>query len=155
MNDFRMDTGFRNHPKIRKLQNRLGEPAVLGWITLIASTAEYKPLGILQGMDVEEIELAAMWSGESGALVAALLDFRLLDKNEDGLSFHNWEKRQSWVVNAPERSRVARENAKKGWETRPRRAQANGNGAARKSDDNRPASKTLAELEAEQLREDR
>jgi hypothetical protein len=81
MNDFRMDTGFRNHPKIRKLQNRLGEPAVLGWITLIASTAEYKPLGILQGMDVEEIELAAMWSGESGALVAALLDFRLLDKN--------------------------------------------------------------------------
>jgi hypothetical protein len=78
--DFRLDASFRDHPKIQKLERRLGADGVLAWISLLAFAARYRTDGQLSAMDDEDIELAARWRGEPGALVATLIELHLLDE---------------------------------------------------------------------------
>ncbi|MBQ3300852.1 MAG: hypothetical protein IJH04_01645 [Eggerthellaceae bacterium] len=55
-------------------------------------------------MTVEDIELAANWGGDDGALVAALLDVRFLDGADGHYSVHDWSEHNPWAAGSTDRS---------------------------------------------------
>jgi len=115
--DIRLMTSFPRHPKIRRLKMRLGAEAVLSLITLWLFARENRPDGKLTGMNEEDIELAAEWSGKPGALVEALADpdRPLLDLVDGVYVIHDWEENNPWAAGARERSEHARRAAKARW----------------------------------------
>lgn len=114
--DIRMAFSFRTHPKRVKLQKRLGAEAVLAFLDLLLFAGESKPDGALTGMTVEDISIAAQWSGDDEILVSALLEIGLLDRDENGaLCIHNWRKRNSYVANSASRSAASSRAAHIRW----------------------------------------
>lgn len=106
--DIRISIDFLTHRKRKKLQKELGADGVLATIDLWLSTARQRPLGSLTGYTVEDIEIDANWCGEPGLLVDTLLKLGFLDYENGVYSLHNWESRQSWVVQTGDRSDRAR-----------------------------------------------
>ena len=76
--DVRIATNYPDHPKIRKLEKRLGAEGIKSHVFLLCFVARVTPSGSLKDMDVEDIELAARWKGQSGQFVDTLVDLRLL-----------------------------------------------------------------------------
>jgi len=62
-----------------------------------------RPDGDLSGMTAEDVELACDWSGDEGALVAALLSVGFLDGEEGGYAIHDWAEHQPWSAGAEDR----------------------------------------------------
>ncbi|MBK8132615.1 MAG: hypothetical protein IPK48_07830 [Gammaproteobacteria bacterium] len=89
MNYVRLSFGWNRHPKIVKLKKKLGAAGVLGLLKLWTFAAEYRPDGVLVGMDYDDIANAADYSGESGTFVAVLIQSRLLDRIEGKLYIHD------------------------------------------------------------------
>ena len=89
---------------------------MLALLTLWLFARESRPDGCLDGMDVEDIELAVDWCGESGALIAALEEFRLLDKTRKGYQIHNWSRNNPWSAGAKRRSEQAKKAINSRWE---------------------------------------
>lgn len=109
--DIRIAVTFLDHLKTVKLKRRLGSDAVLCLVRLWFYTAQNRPDGVLTGMDDEDIEIAAKWEGEQGALFKSLIDIGWLVV-QDGLShIHDWEEHQPWVCEAPARKDKARRAA--------------------------------------------
>lgn len=107
--DIRLNLEFFSHPKIVKLERRLGVVAVKSLLQLWLWVARNRPNGDLDNMDVEDIEIAAGWSGDSGAFVAALESLRLLDScNNNCYAIHNWERHNGWAARSSEREDKAR-----------------------------------------------
>ena len=114
--DFRISVTCARHPKIRKLIRRLGYEAFFSLTCLWAFAAAHKPNGDLNGMDGEDIELAAEWSGEQEAFVNALLDLRLLDVDEAGnMSIHDWRDHNGYAFYADARTAKAQKAASARW----------------------------------------
>lgn len=88
--DLRISTDLFTHWKIRKLKKRHGAEGVLALITLWSWVAKHRPTGDLSGLDADDIELAAEWSGEG--LLSTLVELNLIDGEPDEYSVHNWEK---------------------------------------------------------------
>jgi hypothetical protein len=102
-NDARLSCGLPSHPKTKKLIKRLGQAAAWNLVCLILWAATNRSDGDLSGMSVEDIELAADWSGEDGALVAALQEVRFIDVEDGGFMLHDWHETQPlgcWCRNA-------------------------------------------------------
>ena len=79
-------------------------------------TAVERPLGVLSGLDIEGIEIAAAYTGAEGALVACLTDLGLLDVGQDGVySVHDWKDHNPWAFGAIARSQAARNAALAKW----------------------------------------
>lgn len=76
--DARIAVGLPQHPKTKKLIKRLGQSSAWNLVCLILWAASNRSDGNLSGMSVEDIELAADWSGEDGAFVGALVDVGIL-----------------------------------------------------------------------------
>lgn len=57
--DIRLCIGWNRHPKIVKLKRKLGAEGVLGLISLWTFAGEHRPDGILNGMDADDIAIAA------------------------------------------------------------------------------------------------
>jgi hypothetical protein len=106
--DFRISVDFWQHPKTKKLIRRLGLEAVRSLQILWAWTASNRPSGSLAGMDEEDVELAADWGGEIGALIKAFMDLHWLDKTEDGYILHDWQANNPWAADADFRADKAR-----------------------------------------------
>lgn len=105
--DIRLSIGFWQHPKTRKTVKRLGLEGVRSLQILWLWAAQNRPDGNLSGMDWEDIELAADWSGED----RAFFDFCLgvwLDEASDGYSLHDWQEHNAWAADADDRSDKAR-----------------------------------------------
>lgn len=102
--DIRLACSFRDHPKRKKLQRRLGAAGVLALVDLWSWCGTNKPTGDLAGMDDEDIEIAAGWDGAAGVFVTTLRELRLLDER----TLHDWETHQGWAFGAAERSQAAR-----------------------------------------------
>ncbi len=66
-------------------------------------------------MSDEDIELAADWGGEEGALVRELVRIRFLDGITGDYVIHDWAEHNPWAAGAPRRSKVAKANAEKKW----------------------------------------
>lgn len=114
--DIRLKVGFFHHTKIVRLERRIGASGVLSLLRLFAYTAQNKPDGNLSGLDDEEIEIAAGWTGKQGEMIEACVGLRLLDKNGPGYVIHDWHTHQPWAAGAEKRSKQASDAAKKRWE---------------------------------------
>ena len=119
--DIRISTGYRDHPKIRKLRKILGGDGIASHIFLLCEAGKYAFDGKLKDMDVADIEEAASWRGEPGLFVHTCVDLRLLDNDPECYSIHNWPKWNKWAATFPIRSAIARKNIAKRWEERDRR----------------------------------
>jgi len=106
--DFRVNVDFFTHHKTLKLKKRLGELAVLALLRLWAYASKHKVDGDLSDMTSEDIELAADWAGEDGALVMALIEVGYVDQDDESLKLHDWAEHNPWVVEADDRSDKAR-----------------------------------------------
>jgi len=109
--DIRISVSFLDHPKTIKLQRRLGDGAVLCLIRLWCYSAKHKPLGELTGMDLEDIEIAASWNGESSAFVSNLQELGLLTLNDGTYSVHDWEEHNPYAFHAKDRKQRAKNAA--------------------------------------------
>jgi len=117
MDDFRVATGWRNHPKRKKLQHKLGAESVLALFDLWAFCAESRTDGCLSKMDNLDIALAANWSENPDLFVNTLIELKLLDKRKNGeLKIHDWLAHNSYVAGHKRRS----EKSKKAVEKRER-----------------------------------
>jgi hypothetical protein len=106
--DARLSTGLPHHPKTKKLIRRLGGEGAWHLVCLMLWAAQNRSSGNLNGMGIEDVEIAAGWEGEEGAFVAALLDVRFLDKADNGYVIHNWSRHNPWAAGAEDRSKKAR-----------------------------------------------
>ena len=113
--DFRLHVGYFDHPKIVKLERRVGEGAVLAHIKLMSRAAVDRPNGILSNMDIEDIAIMSKYKGDADAFVQTLVDLRLLDVDGDTYALHNWDKHNPWAAGATERSEKARQAANARW----------------------------------------
>ena len=66
--DIRFSVNFWQHPKTIKLTRKGGLEAVRSLQILWCFCAQERTDGILSGMDVDDIEIAADWRGEPGRL---------------------------------------------------------------------------------------
>lgn len=116
--DIRVDISLPRHWKYRKLKRSLGcspmEYLIVFWTTI----AEQKPNGELNGWSTEDIEDAAGWDGEPGAMCEAFTDAGFLDVTENGFYPHDWAVHQPWAIGAKERSEAARKAGKASAESR-------------------------------------
>lgn len=106
--DFRVAVDFFSHHKARKLKKRLGADGVMALLQLWAYAAKLRTDGNLTGMTVEDIELAADWDGDDGALVTALHEVGFLDKDGDAYALHDWLENNAWAAGAESRSDASR-----------------------------------------------
>jgi hypothetical protein len=113
--DFHLAIGYFEHPKIQKLERRLGEAGVLSHIRLLRFTAQNRPDGSLADMDDEDIALAAGWRGEPNDFVATLAALRLLDGDAGIYAVHDWHEHNLWASEAPRRKEAARIAAQARW----------------------------------------
>ena len=113
--DIRLLASFPNHPKTIKLTRRLGPQGPLSFIYLLIHVAQHKPSGRLEGMDVDDIEIAAAWTGGKGEFVAALLDIGFLDEDGSCYVIHDWLEHNPYAAHAPERSAKAKRAAEARW----------------------------------------
>ena len=111
--DARIAVGFPTHPKTKKLIRRIGVGGAWSLVCLFLWASVNRSDGDLTGMSDEDIELAAEWVGDDGALVAALVSVRYLDGAEDNRSIHDWVDHNPWAAGSDMRSARARWNAAK------------------------------------------
>ncbi|RPI71577.1 MAG: hypothetical protein EHM45_23355, partial [Desulfobacteraceae bacterium] len=114
ISDIRLSLGYFDHPKIVELALLGGDSAVLSHIRLIVFCGKYRPKGVFSGLDEVAVMRAA---GTTDANFMPLaLRLALIDKMPDGtLEMHDWEQWQPWSFYSEERSKCARESAKKRW----------------------------------------
>jgi len=98
-----------------KLIRRCGEEAIRPLLRLWLWAAQNRPDGVLSGMDAEDIEIAAGWTGDAQALHVALLETCLIDATPEGFVLHGWSEHQGWACHAKERSERAKKAAAARW----------------------------------------
>jgi hypothetical protein len=114
--DFRVQPSLFRHPKFLRLVNELGAEAGISLFRLWAYAAENRPMGKFDGLQADDLELAAGWTGEPSRFVKTLLNVRFLDEGRKSLILHDWADHQGWLVHAPQRSAHARTAARRRWE---------------------------------------
>jgi len=114
--DVRIGTCYPDHPERKKLEKRLGVEGVVSHIDLLCYVARITPNGVLEDMDGEDIALAARWKGDAKEFVDTLVELRLLDKNSETYSIHDWLDWNQFAASAPIRSKIARANIRKRWD---------------------------------------
>lgn len=115
--DIRLKLDLFEHPKLQKLRRRLGAEGVLCLLRLWLWAAANRCDGRLRGLDADDVEIAAQWQGQAGALVAALCELRLLERAGEAELFliHDWSEHQPWASRSDERSARARKAARSRW----------------------------------------
>lgn len=113
--DARLSTSFPAHPKTRKLRRRLGADGCWCFVVLILWTASDKPDGDLSGLSDEDIEIAADWDGEAGALIKALVELKFMEGDQGSRRIHDWAEHQPFVAGRPARVEQARRAAEARW----------------------------------------
>lgn len=115
--DIRFSVNFWQHPKTIKLTRKGGLEAVRSLQILWCFCAQERTDGILSGMDVDDIEIAADWQGEPGRFVELLLAGSWLERLEgDTYALHGWEERQAYVSKKKLRQEQAKAAAEKRWQ---------------------------------------
>lgn len=102
--DARISTSLPGHHKTKKLAKRIGPVGCWHLVCLFLWAAANRSDGTLAGMTDEDVELAADWSGDDGAFVAALKTVGFLDGAEGAYAIHDWEDHNPWAAGAEARS---------------------------------------------------
>jgi len=113
--DFRLDVGFFDHHKTRRLIASLGLEAAWSLIRLWAFAAVNKPDGRLSGMTDEDIAAACHYEGDAIGFVAELRRLRWLRNGRRSTCLNDWSDHQPFAINAPRRQAAARKAAKDRW----------------------------------------
>lgn len=114
--DIRLSSGFLDHPKTVKLERKLGLAGFKGLLRLWFFCRENRPKGNFNGMTDDDIEIAAKWDGEPGALVEAMIEIGWLNRNgNNALYVHDWQHHQPWSYFAEERAEKARASVMQRW----------------------------------------
>lgn len=116
MKDLRISFTLLDHPKKIKLQRRCGCESFENLLRLWIFVAQNRPRGVLEGMDLEDIEIASSWEGEAGKFAKTLLDVGLLSLSNDVYSIKDWREHNGYAYHAPERQEKARRAAEKRWQ---------------------------------------
>jgi hypothetical protein len=116
--DFRVAVSLPTHPKSIKLMRRCGDRAFYCLIRFWAYVAQNRPAGDLSGLDADDIEIAAGWTGQCSELYQALLELRFIEKTESGLMVHDWDDHNGYASHAEDRAEKARKAAEKRWNAR-------------------------------------
>jgi uncharacterized phage protein (TIGR02220 family) len=108
--DIRLSVGFWDHWKTIKLKRILGYEGIESLLRLWEFAAQFHTRGILTGMDIDEIEIAAKWNGERGFFVKTLADkkVRFLDISNGIYSLHDWEDHQGFIFYSENRKKQAK-----------------------------------------------
>lgn len=114
--DYRVQCGWLNHPKRKKLERRLGRSAVLAVMDLWGFCAQSKTDGSLLGMSDEDIGIASGYDGDIAEFVLYLAEVRLLDGPEGERSIHDLCANNPWVAGATHRSQMAKKAACSRWQ---------------------------------------
>lgn len=112
--DIRILTTMAHHPKLQRLNRKLGGNGCWHFIKLLLWVADNKPDGNLEGVSDEDLELATGWSGPV-SLIVSLREFHLLDGGPGSSAVHDWDVHQPWVVTRAERVKIARAAASARW----------------------------------------
>lgn len=115
--DARISTGFPDHPKTLKVIKRLGLAGGWSLLRLLLWTASERHTGDLAGLSDEDIELAARWEGDGGALVEALIVVGYLEGDEGARRVHDWREHNPWAATRGVRVAKARAAAAARWGT--------------------------------------
>ena len=115
--DFRVCINLLRHQKGRKLRRRLGMAGIGYLIGVWAYFTEFYPKGEAPRSNdlIADIEDAAFWDGEPGALIATLAEIGLLDLDDETIAVHNWEEHNAYAAGAEDRSESARKAAQAKW----------------------------------------
>lgn len=109
--DIRLSTGFWQHPKVFRLEKRLGLKGIRSLQILWCWCAQNRPDGNLAGLDPDEIEFVADWRGKKGAFVEASIG-NWLDETENGYRLHEWEDYNPYQAKAASREEARKEQAR-------------------------------------------
>lgn len=109
---FKFHSAAPTNIKVQALRRRIGPEADAYLYRLWAYCARDMPSGRFEGESADGLEMAVGWPGEQGALVAALVAVRLLDRDAGCLVVHDWEREQGAHVSKFLKDRV-RANAKR------------------------------------------
>ena len=115
MKDLRISFGILDHPKKIKLQRRCGNESFENLLRLWIFVAQTKPRGKLDGMNDEDIEIAAGWNGESGFFTQSMIDVGFLIIIDSVYHIKDWKDHNGYAYHSPERVEKARMAAEKRW----------------------------------------
>ena len=118
MADIRLDLGFLDHVKTRRLRARCKADGVLALLRLWCYAAQCAADGLLKDMSPEEVEGVAGWRGRRGTLFSGLCALGWLDETPGGYYLHDWHEWQAWAMHAPKRRARARHAASMRWAMR-------------------------------------
>jgi len=103
----RVDTGLRDHRKVRRLARRLDieEAHALGlivnfWLFSLSNWAH----GFID-QDPDEIAHACTWKGDSTDLVDSMIDVGFIDNSNGVWRIHDWDKYGGKYIKQVERNR--------------------------------------------------
>jgi len=83
--DCRVYSGFERHQKFIAIRERYGNSGVLGVVILWGNAAEYRPTGVLHGLNREGSCPACQVEPTSTDYVYFLVECRILDLGADGV----------------------------------------------------------------------
>ena len=108
--DIRIDLGFFDHRKTRKLVSRFGLEAAWGLLRLWAFAARDRPSGVLAGMTAVDVAMEMRVSLDPDELVGYMTsdDCRWLDMVDGVYSIHGWSEHNPWAAGAQDRSDASR-----------------------------------------------
>ncbi|HTR22720.1 MAG TPA: hypothetical protein VMI10_01960 [Terriglobales bacterium] len=114
--DARISCALPRHPKLIKLERRLGAQGCWSLVKLFLWVSENRPDGSLEGLTDEDIEIAAGWNGDNGAFVGPLSEVRFIDGESGSYRVHDWAEHNPWAAHRLERIESGRRAAAARWE---------------------------------------
>ncbi len=115
MDDIRISTALPHHPKMKRLEQKLGAAGFSAFVKLLCWVGDNRPDGNLRGLNDEDLELAVNWIG-SKSLVKVLVDVGFIDGKVKRRLIHDWTTHQPYVATRPQRIEKARAAAIARWE---------------------------------------
>lgn len=122
VDDYRVRTGWRNHPKRKKLIRKLGAEAAIALYDLWEFCAESRPDGGLESMSAEDIAIASGYNGDADEFVSVLSDLHLLDGEPGAYVVHDWAEHNPYAATSGQRSYSAKVASLLRWHNKGRHA---------------------------------
>ena len=113
--DFRVASDFADHIKTKKLAAIASDTSIVCLLRLWGFARRNHPSGMLDGMTLDDIELAAGWNGKKRMFVDALRTVRMLDREKGVFTLHDWNEHQPWACDMEWRHERAVKAAKTRW----------------------------------------
>jgi len=113
--DIRISISFPDHPKTVKLEKKLGPQGPLSLIYLWIFASQRRPSGVLDGMDEDDIAIAAKWPKASKQFIDALISVKFISCDKGTYTIHDWKENNPYAAHATQRAEKAKKAAQARW----------------------------------------